>query len=87
MCMECEKNIFVKCVKSVHVGDSEVLTQGKVYGAFSWYSEVEDCYNLAVMDNEQGEHTISDGVNDDIDEFSEDEWFIEHFEFVSNGGE
>ena len=83
MCLECEKKTFVKCIKSVDMDQSEVFTEGKIYGAFSWYFENDDCYILTAMDNKDNEHNISDANEDNILEFSKYQWFIEHFEVVA----
>lgn len=83
MCMECEKKIFVKCIKSVHIDGTELLTAGKTYGAFTWYFENEDCYNLSVMNNDEDEHVIAEAIEDDIKEYLKYEFFQECFELVS----
>lgn len=83
MCLECEKTIFVKCIKSIDMEELEVFTEGKTYGVFSWYCSNEDCYNLTAMDNTDEEYIIAEAVEDDISKFTKDEWFMEHFELVS----
>lgn len=82
MCLECEKKNFVKCVKNVQMKGTEAFTEGKIYGVFSWYND-DDLYILSAINNQGIEHTISEGNEEDMIEFSKDEWFIEHFELIS----
>lgn len=85
MRLKCKKKIFVKCIESVYMKETEIraFTKDEVYEAFSWYSDSENCYNLTAIDNEYEEHKISDGIKDDMTEYLKNEWFVEHFEFVS----
>jgi len=78
-----EKEMSVKCIKSVKTEASEVFTKGKTYEAFSWYHDTEGHYNLSAVNNESQEHIISDGITDDMVEFAKDLWFKKHFEISS----
>lgn len=83
MCSECEKKIFVKCIKTIQEGELELFTLGKTYGAFTWYFEDYDSYNLTAMDNRDEEYNIANAEKDDILYLSKDTWFSEYFELVS----
>jgi hypothetical protein len=84
MCLECEKKVFVKCIKAFQEDGLELFTVGKTYGCFTWYFENEDYYNLTAMDNRGEECNIANSEKDDVLEFSKDGWFIEHFEIISH---
>jgi hypothetical protein len=82
LCLECEKKNFVKCVKSVQMKGTEVFTKDKNYRVFSWYSDIDECYILSAINNYEIKHTISEGNEEDMLEFSKDEWFVEHFKLI-----